>query len=148
MLVDDPKDKTFAPFGDARHKIIGGDARKSREMYFSTYQAIAHDEVRPGLYKRVSARLLRPRHRRRVPPWQRREESNWREILEYFEPAAQLGMTATPLRADNRDTYRYFGNPIYTYSLRVGNRRRVPRSLPSASCRHDRRCCRVAAIKG
>ena len=49
-----------------------------------------------------------------------RDESNWREILEYFEPAFQIGMTATPLRQDNRDTYRYFGNPIYTYSLRQG----------------------------
>ena len=49
-----------------------------------------------------------------------RDESNWREILEYFEPAYQLGMTATPLRQDNRDTYKYFGNPLYTYSLRQG----------------------------
>ena len=49
-----------------------------------------------------------------------RDDSNWREILEYFEPAYQIGMTATPLREDNRDTYRYFGNPIYTYSLRQG----------------------------
>ena len=49
-----------------------------------------------------------------------KDDSNWREILEYFEPAYQLGMTATPLRDDNRDTYRYFGNPIYTYSLRQG----------------------------
>ena len=40
--------------------------------------------------------------------------------MDYFEPAFQLGMTATPLREDNRDTYRYFGNPIYTYSLRQG----------------------------
>jgi type I restriction enzyme R subunit len=49
-----------------------------------------------------------------------RDESNWREILDYFEPAYKIGMTATPLREDNRDTYRYFGNPIYTYSLRQG----------------------------
>ena len=49
-----------------------------------------------------------------------RDESNWREILEYFQPAFQLGMTATPLREDNRDTYAYFGNPLYTYSLRQG----------------------------
>ena len=49
-----------------------------------------------------------------------RDESNWREILEYFEPAYQLGMTATPLREDNRDTYAYFGNPLYTYSLKQG----------------------------
>ena len=49
-----------------------------------------------------------------------RDDSNWREILEYFEPAFQLGMTATPKREDNRDTYLYFGNPLYTYSLRQG----------------------------
>jgi type I restriction enzyme R subunit len=49
-----------------------------------------------------------------------RDDSNWREILEYFSPATQLGMTATPLRDDNRDTYLYFGNPLYTYSLRQG----------------------------
>ncbi len=48
------------------------------------------------------------------------DESNWREILEWFEPAYQLGMTATPLRAENRDTYRYFGNPVFSYSLRQG----------------------------
>ena len=49
-----------------------------------------------------------------------KEDSNWREILEYFQPAYQLGMTATPLRDENRDTYLYFGNPIYTYSLKQG----------------------------
>ena len=49
-----------------------------------------------------------------------RDESNWREILEYFEPAFQIGMTATPLRQDNKDTYAYFGNPLYTYSLKQG----------------------------
>ena len=49
-----------------------------------------------------------------------RDESNWREILDYFEPAFQIGMTATPLRLDNKDTYAYFGNPLYTYSLKQG----------------------------
>src|SRR5262249_17219571 len=49
VLVDGPKDQTFAPFGDARHKIEG-EAVKSREMYFAIYQAIAKDERRPGLY--------------------------------------------------------------------------------------------------
>ena len=48
------------------------------------------------------------------------DDSNWHEILKYFEPAYQLGMTATPKREDNRDTYLYFGNPLYTYSLRQG----------------------------
>ncbi len=47
-------------------------------------------------------------------------ESSWRDILEYFEPAVQLGLTATPKRDDNTDTYEYFGKPVYTYSLREG----------------------------
>ncbi|MGA3240349.1 MAG: DEAD/DEAH box helicase family protein [Bryobacteraceae bacterium] len=119
ILVDDPKDKTFAPFGEARHKIEG-EAVKSREMYFAIYQAIAKDERRPGLYRDYPKDffdliIVDECHRGSA-----RDESNWREILEYFEPAFQIGMTATPLRADYRDTYRYFHNPLYTYSLRQG----------------------------
>jgi hypothetical protein len=48
------------------------------------------------------------------------DESNWRDILEYFAPAVQLGLTATPKRKDNVDTYAYFGEPVYTYSLKDG----------------------------
>lgn len=48
------------------------------------------------------------------------DESNWRGILEYFEPAVQLGLTATPKRRDNVDTYRYFGEPVFIYSLKEG----------------------------
>jgi type I restriction enzyme R subunit len=119
ILVDDPKDKLFPPFGDARWKIQG-EAIKSRELYFATYQAIAKDERRPGLFRDYPMDffdlvIVDECHRGSA-----RDESNWREILEYFEPAYQLGMTATPLRKDNRDTYRYFGNPVYTYSLRQG----------------------------
>ncbi len=119
ILIDDPKDKTFTPFGDARWKIEG-EAVKSREIYFAIYQAIAKDERRPGLYREYAPDffdliIVDECHRGSA-----RDESNWREILEYFEPAYQLGITATPLREDNRDTYRYFGNPIYTYSLKQG----------------------------
>ena len=120
FLVDDPKDKTFSAFGDARHKIEGGLVVHSRELYFSTYQSIAKDENRPGLYKSFAPDffdliIVDECHRGSA-----KEDSNWREILEYFAPAYQLGMTATPLRDDNRDTYLYFGNPIYTYSLKQG----------------------------
>ena len=123
ILVDDPKDKTFAAFGDARHKIGDGGADepiKSREIYFSTYQRIAEDEARDGLYKQYSRDffdliIIDECHR-----GSSRDDSNWRDILEYFKPAYQLGMTATPLREDNRDTYSYFGAPVYTYSLRQG----------------------------
>ena len=48
------------------------------------------------------------------------DEGNWRAILEYFSPAVQLGLTATPKRKDNIDTYRYFGDPVYIYSLKEG----------------------------
>ncbi|HAN92616.1 MAG TPA: restriction endonuclease subunit R, partial [Nitrospira sp.] len=48
------------------------------------------------------------------------DESNWRAILEYFSPAVQLGLTATPKRKDNIDTYAYFGEPVYVYSLKNG----------------------------
>jgi type I restriction enzyme R subunit len=120
ILVDQPKDGIFAPFGDARCKIEGGEALKSREMYFAIYQALARDERRPGLYREFPADffdlvIVDECHRGSA-----RDDSNWREILAYFEPAYQLGMTATPLRDDNRDTYLYFGNPVYQYSLRQG----------------------------
>jgi type I restriction enzyme R subunit len=119
VLVDDPKDKIFTPFGDARWKIEG-EAIQSREMYFSTYQAIAGSESAAGLYRHFQPDffdlvIVDECHRGSA-----RDESNWREILEYFEPAFQLGMTATPRREDNRDTYKYFGDPLYTYSLRQG----------------------------
>jgi type I restriction enzyme R subunit len=48
------------------------------------------------------------------------DESNWREIMEYFSPAVQLGLTATPKRKDNANTYKYFGEPVYKYSLKEG----------------------------
>ena len=119
VLIDDPKDKIFAPFGDARWKIES-EAVKGREMYFAIYQSIAKDERRPGLYRDYSPDffdliIVDECHRGSAG-----DESNWREILEYFHPACQIGMTATPLREDNRDTYRYFGNALYTYSLRQG----------------------------
>src|SRR5439155_7492505 len=48
------------------------------------------------------------------------DESTWRDILEYFSPAVQLGLTATPKRQENADTYAYFGEPVYIYSLKDG----------------------------
>lgn len=120
VLVDDPKDKTFTPFGDARWKLEGGVINKGREIYFATYQALAQDERRPGLYREYDPDffdliIVDECHRGSA-----RDDSSWREILNYFQPAYQLGLTATPKRDDNVDTYQYFGNPIYTYSLRQG----------------------------
>ena len=120
ILIDDPMAKTFAAFADARWKIANGNAVQSREMYFATYQSIARDTNRPGLYREYAPNffdlvIVDECHRGSA-----RDDSNWREILDYFAPAIQIGMTATPRRQDNADTYDYFGDPIYTYSLRRG----------------------------
>ncbi|MGX1102568.1 MULTISPECIES: EcoAI/FtnUII family type I restriction enzme subunit R [Bradyrhizobium] len=120
ILVDQPKDGLFAAFGDARYKIESGEVVQSREMYFAIYQALAEDERRLGLFKSFAADffdliIIDECHRGSA-----RDDSSWRVILDYFKPAYKLGMTATPLREDNRDTYLYFGKPIYEYSLRQG----------------------------
>ena len=120
ILVDDPKDKTFLPFGDARYKIENGTINQGRELYFAIYQALAGDERRDALYRQYAPDffdliIVDECHR-----GSSRDSSNWREILTYFQPAFQLGLTATPRRADNADTYEYFGEPLYTYSLRQG----------------------------
>lgn len=120
ILVDDPMGKMFAPFENARHKIESGKVVKSREMYFAIYQSLAADSSGQPLFKEFPKDffdliIIDECHRGSA-----RDDSSWRQILDWFEPAYQLGMTATPLRQDNRDTYLYFGNPIYEYSLRQG----------------------------
>jgi type I restriction enzyme R subunit len=120
ILVDDPMTKDFAAFSADKIHKIQGEATKGRELYFAIYQAIAQDKKRPGLYREYSPDyfdliVVDECHRGSA-----RDESNWRVILEYFKPAYQLGLTATPRRQDNVDTYEYFGNPIYTYSLKQG----------------------------
>ena len=120
ILVDQPKDGIFAAFGDARYKIESGELVQSREMYFAIYQALAEDEVRRGLFREYAPDffdliIVDECHRGSA-----RTDTAWRAILDYFAPAYKLGMTATPLRQDSRDTYAYFGNPVYQYSLRQG----------------------------
>jgi len=118
ILVDDPMAKMFAPFGDARHKIAGGDTSQSRDMYFGIYQALTtasaevFQQYRPDFFDLI---IIDECHR-----GSSRDESAWRAVLDYFEPAVQFGMTATPMREEFRDSYEYFGNPVYTYSLRQG----------------------------
>jgi type I restriction enzyme R subunit len=119
FLVDDPYSKDFAIFGEARHKIQR-EVNTSRDMFFAIYQAVDDSEWIPGLYRKYPADffdliIVDECHRGSADP-----EGNWHEILNYFETAVQLGMTATPLRDDNRDTYAYFGNPLYLYSLKQG----------------------------
>jgi type I restriction enzyme R subunit len=119
FLVDDPYSKDFAIFGEARHKIQRV-VNTSRDMFFAIYQAVDDREWTPGLYRQYPPDffdliVVDECHRGSADP-----EGNWREILNFFHSAVQLGMTATPLRDDNRDTYAYFGNPLYLYSLKQG----------------------------
>jgi len=90
--------------------------RKKRVDYLLRYTR--DFSLRPGLYREYPRDffdliIVDECHRGSA-----REGGNWREILEWFEPAYQLGMTATPARQENRDTYLYFGNPVYQYSLK------------------------------
>jgi type I restriction enzyme, R subunit len=120
VLVDDPYSKDFAIFGDARASIFDDGATTSREIYFSTYQSLAESEVKEGLFRQFPRSffdliVIDECHRGSAT-----DDSNWRMILDYFASAVKLGLTATPLRQDNKDSYAYFGNPIYIYSLRQG----------------------------
>lgn len=120
ILVSDPHAKDFALFGDARCLVPDEGLTSSREVYFSTYQSLAEDTNRVGAFRTLPRDffdliVIDECHRGSSS-----DDSNWRIILEYFNQSVQLGLTATPLRDDNKDTYAYFGNPLYTYSLRQG----------------------------
>jgi type I restriction enzyme R subunit len=119
FLIDQAKTRTFAPMGQAICKIHAK-VVKSREMYFALYQALANPSGGPNLYEAYPKDffdliIIDECHRGSA-----RDESSWRKILEYFSPAQQIGMTATPKRDVNVDTYEYFGDSIYIYSLKQG----------------------------
>ncbi len=120
ILVDQPIAREFQPvFGDAIWRLRG-EAKFGRELYFALYQALAGSGDDLGVFREYPADyfdliVVDECHRGSA-----RDESQWRGILEHFAPAVQLGMTATPKRDDNIDTYRYFGDPVYQYSLAQG----------------------------
>jgi type I restriction enzyme R subunit len=122
-LVRQPHGQFAQAFGsDAIARIRSGRA-SSRDVYFATYQALdragTEDEVQTLFqeYPRDFFDLIIVDECHRGSA---REDSSWHAILRHFSPATQLGLTATPKRDANTDTYDYFGEPIYTYSLRQG----------------------------
>jgi len=120
ILVSDPHAKDFAVFGDARCLVPEEGLPSSREVYFSTYQSLAEDSNRTGAFRKLARDffdliLIDECHRGSAT-----DDSNWRAVLDYFNTSVQIGLTATPLRDDNKDTYAYFGNPLYIYSLKQG----------------------------
>ena len=118
-LLTQAMENEFAPFRDARARIRG-ELRTAQDIFFTTYQALAGAEGRNALYLGYPRNyfdlvIIDECHRGSAD-----EESNWRTILNYFADAVQIGMTATPLRSENVDTYNYFGQPVAVYSLRQG----------------------------
>jgi type I restriction enzyme R subunit len=120
ILVDQTMTNDFKPFGSAMTKISKRQANKSYEIYLSLYQAVTGTEEEQNIYKQFSPEffdliVIDECHRGSAAA-----DSNWRRILEYFSAATQIGLTATPKETKEVSNTDYFGDPIYTYSLRQG----------------------------
>lgn len=92
----------------------------SRCIYFTIFQTLMTEDKEGPVYKKYSPDffdliIIDECHRGGA-----NDESSWRDIMEYFSPAFQLGLTATPKKKENANTYRYFGEPLYIYSLKQG----------------------------
>jgi type I restriction enzyme, R subunit len=120
ILVDQTITNDFKPFGPAMTKIKKRQVNKSFEIYLSLYQAVTGTEEEQNIYRQFTPDffdliVVDECHRGSAA-----EDSAWRQILEYFSSATQLGMTATPKESKEISNSDYFGKPIYTYSLRKG----------------------------
>jgi len=120
ILVDQTMTNDFKPFGSAMTKIKNRQVDKSYEIYLSLYQAVTGTEDIQNIYKQFSRDffdliVIDECHRGSAA-----EDSAWRKILEYFSSATQIGLTATPKETKEVSNIDYFGEPIYTYSLKEG----------------------------
>ncbi|MCP4651322.1 MAG: DEAD/DEAH box helicase family protein [PVC group bacterium] len=120
VLIDQTMTNDFKPFGSVMTKIKKRQANKSYEIYLSLYQAVTGKEEEQNIYKQFSPDffdliVVDECHRGSAA-----EDSNWRQILEYFSGATQIGLTATPKETKAVSNIDYFCEPIYTYSLRQG----------------------------
>ena len=126
-ILADQAINTFNPYEKDLIKINGEEVRKrhgvvptNAHIFFAIYQAIAERENIDGYYKAYPKDffdlvLIDECHRGAA-----NEAGSWRAILDHFSSAVHLGLTATPKRTDNVDTYEYFGQPAYVYSLKDG----------------------------
>jgi len=120
ILVDQTRINDFKPFGGAMTKIKHRQIDKSYEIYLSLYQAVTGSEEEKNIYKQFSRNffdliIVDECHRGSAA-----EDSAWREVLEYFRSATQIGMTATPKETRYISNIDYFDDSIYTYSLKQG----------------------------
>ncbi len=120
ILVDQTKNNDFKPFGAAMTKITNRKIDKSYEIYLSLYQAVTGSEEEQNIYTQFSRDffdliVIDECHRGSAA-----EDSAWRSILEYFKSATHIGLTATPKETKDVSSSHYFGEPVYSYTLKQG----------------------------
>ncbi len=120
ILADQTKTNDFKPFGAAMTKITNRTVDKSFEIYLCLYQAVTGTEEDRNIYRQFSPDffdlvIVDECHRGSAA-----DDATWRQVLEYFSSATQIGLTATPKETKDVSNIEYFGEPIYTYSLKQG----------------------------
>ena len=120
ILVDQSRVNDFQPFGTAMTKIEGRTVDPAFEIHLGLYQALTGPEEHQKAFKQVAPDffdliVIDECHRGSAA-----EDSAWREILEYFNSATQVGLTATPKETEEVSNSYYFGDPVYTYTLKQG----------------------------
>ncbi|MFH1236244.1 MAG: DEAD/DEAH box helicase family protein, partial [Parcubacteria group bacterium] len=120
ILADQAIMNDFKPFGDNMYKIKNRNADKSYEIYLALYQGVTGVEEEKKTFKQFSRDffdlvIVDECHRGSA-----REDALWHDVLAYYKDATQIGLTATPKETKDISTQTYFGEPIYTYSLRQG----------------------------
>jgi type I restriction enzyme R subunit len=120
ILIDQTMTNDFKPFAGAMTKIKNRTVDKSYEIYLALYQAVTGTEEFKNIYREFSRDffdliVVDECHRGSAA-----EDSAWREILDYFSSATQIGLTATPKETKEVSNITYFGEPVYTYSLKQG----------------------------
>lgn len=120
ILADQTMMNDFRHFGDKMTKIENRTVDKSYEIYLALYQGITGLEEEKNIFKQFSPDffdliIVDECHRGSA-----RDNSQWRDVLEYYKSATQIGLTATPKETKDISTQTYFGEPVYTYSLRQG----------------------------
>ncbi|MGB5445150.1 MAG: DEAD/DEAH box helicase family protein, partial [Psychromonas sp.] len=120
ILVDQTKTNDFQPFGQALTKVTNRTVDPAYEIHLALYQALTGPEDHQKAFKNVKPDffdliIIDECHRGSAA-----DDSAWREILEYFSSATQVGLTATPKETEEVSNIDYFGEPVYSYSLKEG----------------------------
>ncbi|KAI5912629.1 EcoAI/FtnUII family type I restriction enzme subunit R [Thauera sp. 2A1] len=120
ILVDQTMQQDFAPFGEVMHKVSNREVKKNYEIYLALYQAVTGREEWKQIYRQFPEDffdlvVIDECHRGSAA-----DDSAWREVLDYFSSANHLGLTATPKETKEVSNITYFGDPVYTYSLKQG----------------------------